>query len=134
MTALSAGRNVSRREAVKFGGLVNTGTTVYAGGIATRLTASGNLVPGGTANAGVGVGVFEETVTGDGVKTVEYRRGTFHFANSASTDQIGLGDIGNTCYIVDDQTVAKTDNSGARKAAGQIMDVDASGQVWVRLG
>ena len=38
-----------------------------------------------------------------------------------------------TAYIVDNQTVAKTDNSAARKKAGKIIDVDANG-VWVLVG
>ena len=50
-----------------------------------------------------------------------------------SFDAITLADIGNTAYIVDDSTVAKTDNSAARKAAGKIIDVDAAG-VWVLVG
>ena len=131
--ASTEGRNTKRRNADKVVGLVNTAAIIYAGTLLTRLTANGNIVPAGTANAGVAVGVAEESVTGDGVKTVEYRRGTFQFKNSASGDLIGLGDVGNTCYVVDNDTVAKTDNSAARKAAGKIIDVDASG-VWVEVG
>ena len=37
------------------------------------------------------------------------------------------------CYIVDDQTVAKTDGSSARSKAGTIVNVDDQG-VWVRIG
>jgi hypothetical protein len=133
MTAATEGRNTKRRDGRSVTGLVNNGATTLAGTIATRLTANGNLVAGGTASAGPAVGVFEETVVGDGVKTNTYTRGTFQFANSTSTDAIGLGDVGSTCYIADNQTVAKTDNSGARKAAGTIVDVDAAG-VWVRVG
>jgi hypothetical protein len=77
--------------------------------------------------------VAEETVTGDGVATVTARRGCFQFANSAAADLIAKSDIGATCYIADDQTVAKTDNSAARKAAGKVIDVDAGG-VWVEVG
>ena len=92
-----------------------------------------NLVSGGTASAGDAVGVFEDTVTGDGVATAEYSRGCYQFANSASADLITAADIGGTAYIVDNQTVAKTDNSAARKKAGKIIDVDANG-VWVLVG
>ena len=49
------------------------------------------------------------------------------------TDLIAKADIGAICYVVDNQTVAKTDNSTARKAAGKIIDVDADG-VWVEVG
>ena len=61
------------------------------------------------------------------------RGAAFQFANSTAADLITRADIGNTAFIVDDQTVAKTDNSAARKAAGKIIDVDAGG-VWVLVG
>lgn len=133
MANATEGRNTKRRNADRVSGLVNSGATIYAGTLVTRLASGGNLVPGGTASAGVAVGVAEETVTGDGVKTLEYSRGCYQFANSASGDLITTADIGNTCYVVDNQTVAKTDNSAARKAAGKIVDVDAGG-VWVEVG
>ena len=131
--ATTEGRNTKRRNADQVSALVNTGATIYAGTLITRLTASGNAVPAGTASAGVAVGVAEDTVTGDGVKTCEYSRGCYQFKNSASGDLIAAGDIGATCYIVDNDTVAKTDNRAARKAAGKIIDVDANG-VWVEVG
>ena len=53
-----------------------------------------------------------------------------HFANSASADLISLADIGADCYIVDDQTVAKTSGTNTRSVAGKVFDVDADG-VWV---
>lgn len=131
--ATTEGRNTKRRNADQVSALVNSGATIYAGTLITRLTASGNAVPAGTASAGVAVGVAEDTVVGDGVKRVQYLRGCFLFKNSASGDLIAAGDIGNTCYVVDNETVAKTDNSAARKAAGKIVDVDANG-VWVEVG
>lgn len=127
------GRNTKRRNADQVSALVNTGATIYAGTLITRLTASGNAVPAGTASAGVAVGVAEDTVVGDGVKTVSYRGGCFQFKNSAALDLISAGDIGNICYVVDNDTVAKTDNTATRKAAGKIIDVDANG-VWVAVG
>ena len=133
MTAATEGRNTRRRNADHASGVVNAGATLYAGTLVTRLTANGNLVAAGTASAGPAVGVAEETVTGDGIKTATYRRGCFQFANSTSTDLIAAGDIGATCYVVDNQTGAKTDSSGTRKAAGKIVDVDAAG-VWVDVG
>lgn len=133
MTATTEGRNTKRRNADRVSHLVNTGATIYAGTLVTLLIASGNAVSGGTAAAGAAVGVAEETVTGDGVKRIETSRGCYQFANSAGADLIGRGDIGNPCYIADNQTVAKTDNSAARKAAGKIIDVDAAG-VWVEIG
>lgn len=133
MTAANQGRNTKRRNADRVSHLVNPGTTVYAGTQVALLTANGNAVPAGTAGSGVVVGVAEETVTGNGTTRVEASRGCYQFANSAAADLIARADIGNTCYAADDQTVAKTDNSAARKSAGKIIDVDAGG-VWVLVG
>ncbi|WP_297830906.1 hypothetical protein [Thermomonas sp.] len=133
MTAATAGRNTPARNADQISGLVNSGATIYAGTLVTRLTSGGNLVPAGTASAGAAVGVAEDTVIGDGVKTLTYSRGCYAFFNSSDADEIAVSDIGATCYIVDNQTVAKTDGSASRKAAGKIIDVDARG-VWVLVG
>ena len=64
--------------------------------------------------------------------TVDYRPGVYRFANSSGADAIAKADIGAKCFIVDDQTVAKTDGTGTRSPAGIIDGVDANG-VWVRL-
>lgn len=133
MTATTEGRNTKRRTGDKLSVVPNTGAVIYAGTLVTLLTATGLAVPGGTASAGPVVGVATETITGDGVKATDLEKGIFKFANSAAADLIAKADIGATCYVVDNQTVAKTDNSAARKAAGKIIDVDADG-VWVEVG
>ncbi|HSX60261.1 MAG TPA: hypothetical protein VLF18_08690 [Tahibacter sp.] len=133
--ALTSGRNTPRRSGDQFAFPVAAATTIYAGGMVTLLATGGYAVPAGTASAGVCVGMAEETVVNTGAAgdlTVPVRRGVFRYANSASGDLIARADIGNVCYLVDDQTVAKTDNSAARKEAGVIVDVDAVG-VWVRI-
>jgi hypothetical protein len=81
--------------------------------------------------------VFQETVTAvgasSGVKKARVKRGIFRFANSTASDAITIADKGATCFIVDDQTVAKTDGSASRSVAGVITDVDSAG-VWVYVG
>ena len=81
-------------------------------------------------------GRFEETVdnTGgaDGAVKVVVRKGTFRFANSAAGDAVARTEIGKTVYLVDNQTVAKTDGGGTRSPAGKVFDVDAQG-VWITL-
>ncbi|MTI74721.1 MAG: hypothetical protein FH747_13865 [Stenotrophomonas sp.] len=133
MTATTEGRNTKRRTGDKLSVVPNSGAVIYAGTLVTLLTATGLAVPGGTASAGPVVGVATEPITGDGVKATDLEKGIFKFANSAAADLIAKADIGATCYVVDNQTVAKTDNSAARKAAGKIIDVDADG-VWVEVG
>lgn len=133
MTATTEGRNTKRRTGDKLSVVVNNAATLYAGTLVTLLTATGLAVAGGTAAAGPAVGVASETITGDGVKTTDVERGIFQFANSAAADLIEKADIGADCYVVDNQTVALTDNAGARERAGKIIDVDAGG-VWVEVG
>jgi len=60
------------------------------------------------------------------------RRGTFRLFNLA-TDAVTAADIGKPCFLVDDQTVAKTHGGNTRSQAGAVIDLDAQG-VWVRLG
>ncbi len=56
--------------------------------------------------------------------------GVFCFDSAGGADAITFDDIGATCYVVDDQTVALTNGTGTRSVAGKIHDVDAAG-VWV---
>lgn len=58
------------------------------------------------------------------------RRGVFRWKDSRSSDAITTADWGKIVYIVDDETVAKTDGSAARSAAGVCRGVDLAG-VWV---
>jgi hypothetical protein len=79
------------------------------------------------------VGVAEDSALGgaaDGDVRVQIRRGVFQFANSAGGDALTEGDVGQPCFAVDDQTVAKTVGGGARAIAGEVVEVDADG-VWV---
>ncbi|MEO8135541.1 MAG: hypothetical protein ABI831_16370 [Betaproteobacteria bacterium] len=134
---LAAGRNTKRRDGNKLTLPVQTAKTIYAGGMVTLSTTGGYAVPAGTSLAGAAVGVADETVVNAGAagdKTVTVLRGSvFQFDNSLSTDLIARADIGNACYIVSDEKVAKTDNSASRAVAGIIVDVDATG-VWVKVG
>jgi hypothetical protein len=63
---------------------------------------------------------------------VRIQRGCFRFANSTAGDAITNADRYADCYIVDDQTVAKTDGTGTRSVAGKVVDVDSIG-VWVQV-
>lgn len=106
----------------------------YAGTIAC-IDASGNLTKGATATTLVPAGVFKQSYDNTngaaGAILGEAHIGVFGpFANSTSADLIELKNVGGTCYIVDDSTVAKTDGSSTRSKAGKIHFVDASG-VWV---
>ncbi len=137
MTALSASRNTPERATGDlFSDPVKAASLIHGGALVV-LDASGWAVKASTATGlvvrGVAMAPADNTDGANGAIAVESRRGVFRFANSASGDAITRAEIGDTAYIVDDQTVAKTDGSGTRSAAGTIVDLDAEG-VWVRIG
>lgn len=134
MTATTAERNTQRRDVKQFS-FPAAASKCLAGTIAV-LNSSGNAEMATTATGKVAVGVFDETVDNTGGSAggvqVAVRRGCFQFANSASTDAIANTDIGATVYLVDNQTVAKTDGTASRSKAGVVRQVDANG-VWVEF-
>jgi len=82
------------------------------------------------------VGIATETVTGggaDGEKTVKVESAEFPFASGTEGDAVTVADIGKLVYLIDDQTVGKTNPNNTRAAAGRVTGVDADG-VWVRVG
>jgi len=135
MAALTTGRETARRSGDLLSLPAAAAKKFWAGALTAR-DASGNATPGATATTLLGMGRCRETVDNSagaaGDLRVEIEKGIFPFGNSASTDLITAADIGNNCYIVDDQTVAKTNGSSTRSVAGKIFDVDAQG-VWVDL-
>ena len=108
-------------------------TTIHQGSLV--VLDAGHAAPGRTAPALVAVGRAEHSTTAvaAGDAHVEVRRGVFKFANSAAADLIAQADVGTDCYVVDDQTVAKTSATNTRSRAGIVVAVDADG-VWVQIG
>ena len=135
MTAATQNRNTPHRLGLSRGHLVAAATEVFAGTIAV-INADGFTEPGTTATGLTAAGVFEHyqdnTTGADGDEVVEVKRGNFHLANSTGADEITRADIGKVCFIVDDQTVAKTDGTTTRSPAGIVDDVDDAG-VWVNI-
>lgn len=139
MAALTAARNtVEKDNPAAFAHEPSIGlaaaTTIYQGSIV--MENAGRLVPGSTATGLTSMGVAQETVVNSGAAgsvTVKLRSCVAKFANSSAGDLIAGADIGNTCYVVDDQTVAKTDGTGTRSAAGKVMSVESDG-VFVAVG
>lgn len=134
MVALSAERNTARRMGDTRNEPLAASVKVWKGGIVMRNSA-GYLTKGATVTGAFGVGRAEATVDNSagaaGALSIDYRPGTFRFANFA-TDLITQADVGKLCYIVDDQTVAKTDGTGTRSRAGIVEGIESS-SVWVRF-
>ena len=135
MTALVADRNTPSRDNVEFSFGVAAATKVFAGSLVC-LNASGFLTKGAVATTLKTVGVAQATVDNtagaNGALSATVRRGCHRFANSSAGDLIAIADWGTTCYVVDDQTVAKTNGSSTRSAAGIVRQVDSDG-VWVEI-
>ena len=133
MAALSADRNTPIRTAEDFEFPVAASTLIYAGSLVC-INASSLATKGAVATTLKAVGVSEHRADNSGgvagAIRVRCRKGPHRFANSAAADAITLADVGNDCFIVDDQTVAKTNGSNTRSVAGKVFDVDADG-VWV---
>jgi hypothetical protein len=133
MVALTADRNTPELEPGERVGLLGASQQIFNGALLMR-NASGHLIEGATATGSFGVGRAETrgASTTAGVTSQRYRPGIFRWANSAAGDLIAEADRGAVCYIVDDQTVAKTSGTNTRSPAGVVEAVDAQG-VWVRM-
>lgn len=135
MTALTAPRNTITRLGDFRNQPLAAGAKVFGGALVMR-NAAGFVIAGSTLTGCVGLGRAEATVDNSGGAagdvSLDYRKGCFLFANSAAADLIGQGEVGKLCYIVDDQTVAKTDGGGTRSRAG-IVDGLEDDRVWVRF-
>lgn len=136
MTALTADRDTSRRENILRSFPVKAAARLFAGSIVC-LDATGFAVKGATSTTLKPVGRCEEAVDNtagaDGALRVPVMTGVFRYANSVAGDLITLADVDAACFLVDDQTVAKTNGGTTRSQAGIIRDVDAGG-VWVEIG
>lgn len=130
MVALTQDRNTPRFDGELRQGPVAAAVQIFAGSLVMR-DAAGRITKGATALNAVGVGRAETAVDNRlgaaGAVNVTYRPGIYQFANSAAADAITIADIGRRCFIVDDQTVARTDGGATRSPAGLVEDVTPQG-------
>lgn len=132
--ALTADRNTPHKDGELVSVPMAANTKVYAGGLAVA-NATGYAAPGSVATTLTYLGVFEESKdnTGGaaGAKSVTIRRRkVFKFKNSGA-DPVTQASLGKSCYIVDDETVAATNGTNTRSAAGIVVGIDSDG-VWVQ--
>lgn len=138
MTAAAAARVTPEKASKPFAATkslpVKTATTIYEGTM-VALDSTGYAVPAATDTDHRIQGVATDTVVNagaSGAKHVKVAIGVFMMNNSAAADAIAVTERGSECYIVDDNTVAKTDGTGTRSRAGNIEDVESAG-VWVSI-
>ena len=131
--ALTADRNTEMKDAELISVPVATNTVIFGGSLVAA-NASGFAVPGAVAATLTYLGRAEGYVSNNpganGAKSVQVRRRkAFKFKNHAA-DLVVQADLGKVCYIVDDETVAKTNGGATRSAAGVVLGIDTDG-VWV---
>jgi len=128
--ALSANRDTPEREGqllalTQGSNVVYAGSmvAVYTGGTAQAAADASGLMVVGRAEA------FQDNTgsTYDSARVLVVRRGVFLWENGGSLTD---GDIGQLCYVEDDQTVTTAAEASADIIAGWIVDVDTDG-VWV---
>lgn len=113
---------------------VTAGVNIHQGALV--VLAAGYAKPGVTEVGAVALGRAEKPADNSGgiagAVTVPIKRGVFAFVNAAA-DPLTAADIGADCFIVDDETVAKTDGTGTRSKAGTVYALEGSGGVWVEI-
>lgn len=98
--------------------------------------AAGFATPGAVATGLKCIGKATETVdnTGGaaGAKTVLVEAGTFQWNNGTAGDALADADVGATVFVLDNQTMVKTNPGGnTRSAGGVLIALDAAGP-WVQ--
>lgn len=135
MTATAEGRMTKRRDSHQFSYPVAAATKIPVG-VMVAITAAGVLANAAAVAAHKVVGVADADADNsagiDGAIKGTVRKGAFLFFNSAAADQITLASVNDSAYVVDNQTVAKTNGGNTRPVAGKIVDVDADG-VWIEF-
>lgn len=131
---LTSPRDTKYRTGEDFSMPIAANKVIFAGALVAT-DALGNATPGAVATTLKGAGRAEETVDNSagvaGAAKINVRKGVFKFKNHAA-DLITRADLKTSCYIVDDETVARTNGTNTRSVAGTVEDIDADG-VWVRF-
>ncbi len=114
---------------------LKAGAKIHAGGL-VQIDSTGFAIAGGVGTGRICVGVaqvsVDNTLGANGAVSVAVRRGAFKLGNSTGGDLIGQADLNKTVFVADDQTVAKTDATGTRSAAGKVLQIEADG-VFVEI-
>jgi hypothetical protein len=132
--ALTADRNTPCKDGTVISVPVASGAKIFAGALVAA-NATGFATKGATAATLTYLGRAEEFVdnTGgaDGAVQIRVRRGQAFLWKNSGTDAVTQASLGKPAYIVDDETVSKTNAGGnTQSTAGIVIGIDAGG-VWV---
>ncbi|WP_424682924.1 hypothetical protein [Frateuria sp. YIM B11624] len=131
---LAADRNTPSKDGKLIAVPVAAGAKIFAGALVAA-NATGYATRGATATTLTYLGRAEEfadnTNGADGDVQVMVRRAQAFLWKNSGTDPVTQASLGKLAYIVDDETVSKTNAGGnTQSAAGIVIGVDASG-VWI---
>ena len=131
MTALTADRNTPRKSTDWIYLPVAAGAVIHGG--AQVCIKAGFVVPGSEDSTLIYIDRAEESVDNsagqDGDRSVNiYRNQAFLWENDP-VNPVTQAQVGTACYILDDQTVSASSNSGARATGGKVISLDNDG-VW----
>lgn len=113
-----------------------TSTTFYAGSI-VMTNAGGYATPGAVATGQFARGVCslgKANSGSNGAAEIAFEEGDFEFESGTVADALTVANIGDTVYIIDDNTVGATDGTSTRSAAGKMVGLSPNGKPIVRIG
>lgn len=112
---------------------VAAGVKIPAGTL-VAINADGFATPGASATTltyfGRAEAAADNSAGADGALFVTVRRGKAFKWGNESSDPVNQASLGRACFIVDNQTVAKSNGSNTRSPAGLVLGIDSDG-VWV---
>lgn len=132
---LTSARDTKSRSGNQVSYPVAANKTLWQGGIVAT-DAAGNLTPGAVATTLTAQGIAEETADNSagaaGAIPGKVKKGVFGPFKNHGADLVTQADVKKDCFIVDDETVAKTNGGNTRSIAGKVVSVEEAG-VWVRF-
>ena len=136
MANLDASRDSKRNIGDELSDEVLEAVEIFKGSM-VFLTAAGYATPimaAGLVLRGIAQEYKDNTDGASGDVRIKTMQGVHEFKNSASSDELTKADLEKVCYVVDNQTVAKTDGGGTRAVAGVLVSLSPGGAPRVRVG
>lgn len=137
--ALSADKPLENTfDAPRYDYPVLAATTIYAGGM-VAIDATGYAIPAeltaGIKIVGVAREYVDNSAGADAAKNVRVHAGMAVWYDNDTTNAVDQADLGDVCYVFDDETVRDYVGGGVNVIAGTVMDLDATKGVlvWIDL-
>jgi hypothetical protein len=116
---------------------VAANTDIFAGALVSVVGSTGLAINAATATTHLVLGVAtfrcDNNPGAASERRVQVETGVFEFANSTAGDAITVANVGQSCFVVDNDQVALTNGGSTRSRAGIIVGVTSTG-VLVRVG